>query len=96
MCIRDRYMRQQTGAGQASGDGPARCGGLNDDIANGASEFRADMPDDPEAGGYILKHFGDIFAEFLQRTAAVRARAFRRGMPNAVPRQMLRLSLIHI
>ena len=78
--LRDQHMRQQTGAGHASCDGPAWCSSLNDDIANRTGELRANVLDDPETCRHVLKHFCYIFAEFLQRTATVWATTIYRQM----------------
>ena len=91
--LRDQYMRQQTGAGHTSCDGPTRRSRLNDDIANRTGELRANVLDDPETRGHVLKHFCDIFAEFFERTATVRAATIYRQMLYRFTWQMIRQGL---
>ena len=49
--------------------------------------------DNPETCGHILKHFSHIFAEFLQRTATVRAATIYRQMLYRFTGQMIRQGL---
>ena len=51
------------------------------------------MPDNSETRGHVLKHFGHIFAEFLERTATVRAATIYRQMLYRFPWQMIRQGL---
>ena len=69
--------REQTGTRQASGNRPARRGGLNDPVTGSASVLRANMPDDPQARGYVFEDFSNVVAQFLQGTAIVRAAVIR-------------------
>ena len=91
--LRDQHMRQQPGAGHASGNGSAWRSSLNNDIANRTSELRANVLDDPETRRHVLKHFCDIFTEFLQRTATVRAATLYRQMLYRFTGQMIRQGL---
>ena len=87
--LRYQNMRQQTRSGHASGNGPARRGGLNDDVANRTGEFRANVRDDTETGGDVLKHFCHILAKFLEHSATVRAATIYRQMLDRLARQMI-------
>ena len=82
-------MRQQTGAGRALGDRPIRRGRLDDAVAGGTGQLRANMADHPETRRDILQHFSDILAELLQGAATLRATAFRGEVLHGFPRQML-------
>jgi len=75
--LRNQHVREQTGTRQASGNRPARRGGLNDPVTGSASVLRANMPDDPQARGYVFEDFSNVVAPFLQGTATVRAAVIR-------------------
>lgn len=71
--LRDQHVRQQPRTGDTAFDGAARCRRLRDVIATHAGKLRAHMTDDPEAGRYVLKLFGDVFAQRLHHATALRA-----------------------
>ena len=91
--LRNQHMRQQTGAGHTAGNGPAWRSSLNNDIANRTSELRANVPNDTETCGHVLKHFCHILPEFLERTATVRAATIYRQMLYRFTGQMIRQGL---
>src|ERR1035438_9205885 len=66
-------MGQQSRSGKATLYRAARCGRLQNRIASAAAHPGAHMPDHHKAGGYVLQHFGNIFAKLLQSAAAIRA-----------------------
>ena len=48
------------------------------------------MANDPETGGHVVEHFGNVLAQRLEMTAAVRAAGVLRHMNHGVAWQMIR------
>src|ERR1700679_1755903 len=83
------HVRQQARSGESTLDRPGGRGCLHDPVASGAAEPGTHMADNLEAGGQILKHLGDVFAELLQSAATGRATVFSGKMGMHLARQMV-------
>src|SRR5271166_1556524 len=66
-------MRQQPRSSQTAIHGPCGRRRLYDTRAACATQLGADVADDQETSGYVLQHLRDIFAQFAQFAAALRA-----------------------
>ena len=82
-------MCQQSRPGQAALNRAARRRRLHDHIATRAAQLGTHVADHLEAGRHVLQNLGDIFAELLQRAAALRAGLLLWLMGLDLARQML-------
>lgn len=76
----DQDVGQQRRPGDSLRNGARRCLGLGNVVAGRTGEFGADMPDDLEARRDVLQHFGNILAQVLEASAALRAASALRGV----------------
>src|SRR6266567_912667 len=87
--LRGEHMGEQSWTGQAAIDGTTRCRRLHYLVVSRAAQLRTHVADHLEAGRNPFQNLGDIFAELLQRAAALRAGWFRRCVGPDLARQML-------
>ena len=84
-----QHVGQECRPGEAPGDGPAGHLGLGDVIAAGAGELGAHMADHLEAGGDVLEHLRDLFAQGLEGATAAGATGVGRQVFDGFPGQIV-------